>query len=87
MGVGTEGGRPRRSPLGNLTVSLSHPPILGMGMGTRTHGTTALQYQIVPSRIQITMARVTPATRMMTTTGSLTVGTTAAWCPTQIRKM
>lgn len=85
--VGTEGGRPRPSPLGNLTVSLSHPPIIGMGMGTRTHGTTALQYQIVPSRIQITMARVTPVTMMTTTMGSPTVGTIAAWCPTQTRKM
>lgn len=81
-----EGGRALPSTLGNLTVSVSHPPILGMGMGTRTHGTTALQYQIVPSRTQTTMARVTPATRMTTTTGSPTVGTTVAWCPTQTRK-
>lgn len=55
-------------------------------MGTRTHGTTALQYQIVPSRTRTTMARVMPVTRMTTTTESLTVGTTVAWCPTQTRK-
>lgn len=32
------------------------------------------------------MDRVMPVMRMTTTTESLTIGTTAAWCPTQGRK-
>lgn len=85
-GAGTQGGGLLTGPSGDLIDFLSHSPTLGMGMGTRTRGTTAPQCPTVPSRTQTAMDRVTPATRMMTTTESLTVGTTAAWCPTLARK-
>lgn len=78
MGVGTQGGELLTGPSGDLTDFLSHSPTLGMGMGTKIRGTTAPQCPTVPSRTQTAMDRVTPVTRTMTMTESLTVGTTAA---------
>lgn len=84
--MGAQDGQPLTGPCEDLIVSLPPPPILGMGMGTRTLGTTAPQCPTAPSRTQTAMDRVMPAMRMTTTTESLTIGTTAAWCPTRARK-
>lgn len=86
MGGGGSGWVAPTGPSGHLIVSLPHPLTLGMGMGTRTLGTTAPQCPTAPSRIQTMMDRVMPVMTMMTTMGSLTVGTTAAWYPTQTRQ-
>lgn len=64
------------TPFQSLT---SHFHTLGMGMVTRTPGTTAPQYPTVPSRTQIMMARAMPVMTMMTMTEFLIAGTTAAW--------
>lgn len=86
MGAGTQGRGLLTGPSGDLIDFLSHSLTLGMGMATRTPGTTAPQCPTAPSRTQTTMDRVTPAMRTMTMTESLTVGTTAVWCPTLARK-
>ena len=71
------------TPFQSLT---SHFHTLGMGMVTRTPGTTAPQYPTVPSRTQIMMARAMPVMTMMTMTEFLIAGTTAAWCLTLAKR-